>query len=155
MSNAHPLNERVVKMTTQQYCPEKKYSYFKPEIDPEQKLTTAQALRLADKFGIPEIRGKYIEAFLSKWPGEKMPCCAIGAAALVCGTRPKIEDGAVINGKDFQDVNSSDWHKLKYIEKVHPVYSCSCSLGYTIMNLFDKHKWTRTAIADWIEEQIK
>lgn len=120
------------------------------------KLTTAQAMRLADELKIPNLRAHYIERYVPYWFNEKPPCCAIGGASLVCGTKPKIEGNNVKNASDFVDINSTDWYDIKDAITSNPAVATSLrekqTVEHIIQDLYDNYGWTRTEIADWLEK---
>ena len=45
----------------------------------------SDALRLADQLELPDLRGSFIQVKVSKWGGDKPPCCAIGGANIASG----------------------------------------------------------------------
>lgn len=122
-------------------------------------MKTSDALRKADELGYPIVRGKYIEQSVSKWHDEIPPTCAIGGAALVCGTKPTLSIGRnyVTNDGDFVTPASDDWTEVTQV----PIF-CPENCGedpdyahYMIPHLFDIHLWSRTQIADWLDNVLK
>ena len=45
----------------------------------------SDALRLADQLELPDLRGSFVQVKVSKWGGDKPPCCAIGGANIASG----------------------------------------------------------------------
>ena len=120
------------------------------------ELTTAQALRLADERGLPNNRGAYIRAAATNWKGEKPPCCAIGGAALVSGVgikwRAGLKTPIVANIDDFKTPLTSDWEQIKDKFVTPPVpMSGKPRVRHVIEQLYDRHYWSRTQVADWLD----
>jgi hypothetical protein len=117
-------------------------------------------MRLADQMGLPDRRASFIEGDLSKWEGEKPPCCAIGGASVASrsfqfeSTVDQILSDESLNSARF--INAChDWHEFV----AYRVYACPVcpiikdSAYRACIHLYDAHLWSRTQIGDWLDSQ--
>ncbi len=79
-------------------------------------------------------------------PGEIYATCAIGAACIGAGL--KYED---IVYNQYLVYARFDLNKMV----VSPIDGREWPLDAVIMNLNDDHRWSRNAIADWIEREVE
>ena len=123
-------------------------------------MTTAEALRAADRAELPDLRNSYIEASVAAWGGEKPPCCAIGGAALMSGVMMEFsaDNRLVVNEDKFFRPLTSDWQAVGNMKVTCPACLPSTyprawqGVGdAAIAHLYDVHGWSRTEIADWLD----
>lgn len=128
-------------------------------------MKLSEALREADRRGIPNIRGNFWSSRKNMWNGEMWPACAIGAANVVAGNARLVR----YNDKFHIEGTINQLWGFEYSQAIHyvcPAYDeeaiyqkqkCRCHLRYpggmkhSIIHLYDFHRWTRTQIADWID----
>ena len=120
-------------------------------------MKTSEALRLADEMGLPDRHGVYVEGAVRNWGGEKPPCCAVGGAAIAAGLRITPEKGVVPAWQISAATrpNTSDWAALPNAVAC-PVEGCYrnekwCGDTGIISHLYERHRWSRTRIADWLD----
>lgn len=118
----------------------------------------ADALREADARGLPDLRNRYIAHDIRKWVGEKPPCCAIGGAAVVSGsfefeTEPESD---YLSRHSYMSAQTADrcedWKAIQKVVAGCPACPEKDTTYYTITHLYDDHEWSRTQIADWLDE---
>lgn len=124
-----------------------------------------EALRAADIAELPDNRFNFVSLTTSKWGGEKPPCCAIGGANLM-------------GGKAFIEVDSRDskltiesytsfsrvadaWPCLGQPTNIQFCWICRGkplssvkSMDRLVIHLYDFHEFSRTEIADLLEEKF-
>lgn len=130
------------------------------------KLT--DAMRLADKLEIPDLRKGYIEMRVVAWGGEKPPSCAIGGAAIAAGLWSP-EFTVAPDGEQWLTSLSQysaafpDAFGLGEIQNAIDFCCPACEnresalrgwqyLRQVIIHLYDDHLWARTQIADWLDQ---
>ncbi len=133
-------------------------------------MNITDAMREADRRGMPVIRGQFYPVLPRDWEGEQCPTCAISAANLVAGngslrvvtetywdtpfpvTR---EDGVVQSCELFDDAKELGIGSViitrKALRRQCPICDASCWGQNIITHLFDIHTWSRTQIADWLD----
>lgn len=123
----------------------------------------SDAMREADRLGIPDLRGRYIETIVSKWGGEVPPACAIGGAAIAAGIKYEfietiggtplaLTDATVDQSMQpaVDDVDRLDFPR----DRRCPVCYQECqAIREVIICLYDSHEWSRTRIADWLDKR--
>lgn len=117
-------------------------------------MKLSDAMRLADEIGLPDLRRKFVQRHTLLWAGEKPPCCAIGGANIAAGHVWIVPfDGMVPHE---QMVAASSTEGFDGI----PTGSVKCPGGgcdevgveaVVIICLYDRHDWSRTRIADWLD----
>lgn len=126
----------------------------------------AEALRLADETGLPDLRGSYINPDISEWSNEKPPCCAIGGAAIVSRTFVfELDEGGVLTDDSRMSAtdaqNCEDWSSILGGWVKCPVEHedlhqdrIKRTIKNTIIHLYDSHLWSRSKIADWLDRKL-
>lgn len=115
-----------------------------------------EALRLADAMELPNARGHFITINVSEWGGEKPPCCAIGGANIATrAVTIEIENGQVTN----ETVSAAQKYYWWFTAASSEFFSMKCpcdsrrdTVPHTVMHLYDVHNWSRSRIADWLDE---
>lgn len=129
------------------------------------------ALRLADELEIPDQRHTFVIADISKWNGEKPLCCAIGGANAAAGkTIIEVREHeprylTVDSIVSFR--NWSHWPALATpFSGRRPSICLSSGLGCeprvsvagnmagAVIHLYDKHNFSRTQIAEYLEKRF-
>lgn len=132
----------------------------------------SDALRLADEMELPNLRQNYVERTMENWGGEKPPCCAIGGANVAAGRVTYDWHGDERwDGKNqgFEPIHKlTSTAELTFQQYWGPVLAedvncpgefgeghCGAlyqELSEAIIHLYDSHEWSRTRIADWLDE---
>ncbi len=122
-------------------------------------MKLSDAMREADARELPNLRFRFIQVAKDRWGGEKPPCCAIGGANVVRGIPFKFNGKLLAQDSAFA-AQAIDWAELAPCdaEWTCPVSPVAC-LGSkdtlnTITHLYDHHLWSRTQIADWLDEVL-
>lgn len=110
------------------------------------RLTFSEAMREADRMGLPDRRGFFIELDVSAWGGEKPPCCAIGGANVVAKGVEVID--ARVFGRMMYEVSPK-----ALLKKIlcPACVECVGAANWVVPHLYDSHLWSRTHIADWLD----
>ena len=114
---------------------------------PKANMPLSQAMREGAKLH-PQAFGK-----LRKSCGGSYCTCALGAALEATGVKPK---GFTYNllVEKFPFLMIYGQHTNGVVKTAtNPMTGQPTLLRHVIANLNDTHKWTREAIADWLEEQ--
>jgi hypothetical protein len=133
-------------------------------------MKLSEAMRLADELELPELRGEYVAQVVEKWGGEKPPCCAIGGAAIACGGwQPEFIESyggkrLVLTGTAYVSAMMPQVDDAELLSRQCRRQCPVCrarfyerfpqrgwTFRYYIEHLFDQHKWSRTRIANWID----
>lgn len=118
----------------------------------------SDALREADARGLPDLRNRYIAHDTRKWVGEKPPCCAIGGAAVVSGSFEfeMNQESGFLSGHSYHSAETADhcedWEDIVQGTSWCPVCHIKGATDDIVVHLYDTHLWSRTQIADWLDE---
>jgi hypothetical protein len=111
--------------------------------------TFTDYMRDADILQLPDLREGYIELNLRLWDNEKPPCCAVGGANLAAGVNLGItSDDTVLEGGRALMVGVQPSWILKLSE---PCPECVVD-AFSIIHMYDDHEWSRTKIADYLDD---
>ena len=120
-------------------------------------MKVSEAMRLADELGLPDLRNGFIQVYTPGWKGEKPACCAIGGAAVASRSFQfeARDDGMLTYVAQMSATSANrceDWKSLRRWRRQCPVCKRGQSTAYgVVMHLYDRHWWSRTQIADWLD----
>lgn len=118
----------------------------------------SEALREADARGLPDRCAAFIARDTREWMGEKPPCCAIGGAAVVSGSfqfEVDPESGYLMEHSRLSAQTADrcdDWKDIVHGTSWCPMCRYKDPTYNMVMHLYDAHLWSRTQIADWLDE---
>lgn len=107
------------------------------------ELRLSEAIRLGAM-----LRPQFFGASSGTLPDGRVGTCAMGAALEAIGVGPK--ELAV----NYPPIPPETWADLALREERCPVVKCveTTTIAGVAAHLNDTHKWTREAIADWVEQ---
>ena len=131
----------------------------------------SDALRLADQLELPDLRGSFIQVKVSKWGGDKPPCCAIGGANIASGlvvidtfrdvTTYTRKGKEIIEKYVFLTYNSKLSRADHWFNSEKIVFCMICErlsiprdrfdLIGLVVHLYDNHLLSRTLVADYFD----
>ena len=120
------------------------------------RMNLADAMREADRLGLPDHRNDWIEENTTQWGGDLPPCCAIGGAAIAAGLVAIVPEGGLVPVDQYYALGDAQWHFVDIEDEA--IVCPSCAEGnpeqiplFMTMHLYDHHNWSRTQIADWLD----